>query len=233
MGAEDTRVCLRPYVFRSLLQVDTKDVNVPFPISIKTLTGRILNIYVNSAMTVEELKMKIQDKEGIPPEQQRLVVAGVQMIGERTLTDYKIQNGSVVYMSLRLRGGMFHFISGRQEFEDLPCESATAIKNVLELKFTDVEQLNRMTPADLQNSILEAQDILSTLQPHVQPFVMLDNLRHLKTIQSLKMDNNEDRVRMMTVTDTHPPRTALSKRKESDNRTKENEKLEVCQMTRL
>lgn len=133
-------------------------------------------------MTVLALKGLMEKIEGIMVDQQRFVFAGKQLDNERTLGDYNIQSESTIHMVLCLRGGMYHFSSGRQDLTRFSDQSATAIRNVLALNGENITQEKYSSLDELQDSILQAQNRLSTLLNEIEEYFISADIPNLKKI---------------------------------------------------
>jgi hypothetical protein len=118
-------------------------------VQLKMLTGKTLWLSVDPGELVATLKARIQAREGIPPDQMRLIFGGKQLENELALSDYKIAPESTIHVVLSLRGGMMTISSGRVDYcsTRTPMEECASSERTtpLTIRITDETDAHALT----------------------------------------------------------------------------------------
>merc|ERR1712110_1365993 len=92
-------------IFESDFDCLTEQIEKKMQIKVKTLTGKEIEIDIEVSDKIERIKERVEEKEGIPPAQQRLIFSGKQLNDDKKVQEYRIMAGSVLHLVLALRGG--------------------------------------------------------------------------------------------------------------------------------
>lgn len=141
---------------------------------VKTLTGKSMTIVINLAEPIYEIKRMIQDKQGIPPDQQTLIFAGYALSNDLPISYYNIQKESTLHLVTRLRGGMHHVSSGRTDY----CSTNPP-------KFDNtVNEKDKVPAAEINVSFLDENHKIQYMKLFVHPNCPVDTINKIVLMET-------------------------------------------------
>lgn len=177
-----------------LFQASTESSTSDFDIFVTMLSGETISLRVSAMMNVMFVKILIESENGITTDKQRLIFLGKQLQDETTLSDCNIKEGSILNCVLCLRGGMYHFTSGRLDYAHFSNIAIDVIQAVFQFQISDIQYYHQKSLSELQNLIQQSQNLLSRLFHAIEQYAVGYTHSNIKTILLSNGLDNENEV---------------------------------------